>query len=302
VTGASRGPLAGIRVLDLTSVVMGPYATQLLGDYGADVIKVERPDGDVMRQSGPMRNRGMGHLYLTTNRSKRSIAIDLKDNRGRDILLRLCKSADVLVCNLHPQAMARLRLSYEDIRSVNPRIIYMGAFGFSQRGPYAGRPAYDDLIQGMAGTPFLTQIGRSEPRYVPLIFADRTAGLQLALAIASALVHRERHGEGHASTSRCSKDCFRSFLASIWPASCSGLPWVRPVISAASRPTAGCTRPQTDTSASSSIRTSIGGNSSRRSAGRICSRLTRGFPRGATGLQTSMPSMIERNPCHPRQG
>lgn len=196
MTGAPQGPLAGIRVVDLTSVVMGPYATQLLGDYGADVIKVEPPDGDVMRQSGPMRNRGMGHLYMTTNRSKRSIAIDLKDERGRNILLRLCKSADVLVYNLRPQAMARLRLSYEDIRSVNPRIIYVGAFGFSQRGPYAARPAYDDLIQGMAGIPSLTQLAGSQPRYVPLIFADRTVGLQLAFAIASALVYRERHGEG----------------------------------------------------------------------------------------------------------
>lgn len=117
---------------------MGPYATQLLGVYGADVIKVEPPDGDVMRQSGPMRDRGMGHLYLTTNRSKRSIAIDLKDKRGRDLLLRLCKSADVLVYNLRPQVMARPRLSYEDIRNVNPRVIYVGAFGFSQRGPTRG--------------------------------------------------------------------------------------------------------------------------------------------------------------------
>ena len=191
------GPLTGVRILDLTSVVMGPYATQLLGDYGADVIKIEPPEGDVMRLSGPMRNPRMGHLYLSANRSKRSVVIDLKNAAGREILLTLARDADALVYNIRPQAMARLGLAYADVCAANTRIIYVGAFGFSQRGPYAARPAYDDLIQGMAGIPWLMQqAGASEPRYAPMILADRTVGLQLAVAIASALVHRERSGRG----------------------------------------------------------------------------------------------------------
>jgi crotonobetainyl-CoA:carnitine CoA-transferase CaiB-like acyl-CoA transferase len=191
------GPLQGIRVLDLTSVVMGPYATQILGDYGADVIKIEPPDGDVMRLAGPMRNPRMGHLYLSTNSSKRSAVIDLKLAEGRATLLHMATRADVLVYNIRPQAMSRLGLGYDEIRAVNPKIIYAGAMGFSQRGPYAARPAYDDLIQGMAGIPWLVQQGGADlPRYAPMILADRIIGLQVANAITSALYHRERTGEG----------------------------------------------------------------------------------------------------------
>jgi crotonobetainyl-CoA:carnitine CoA-transferase CaiB-like acyl-CoA transferase len=120
--GMMGGPLAGIRVLDLTTVVMGPYACQLLGDYGADVIKIESPDGDVMRLSGPMKNPGMGHLYLSTNRSKRSVVLDLKNAAGREILLKLAATADVLLYNIRPKAMARLGLSYEEIRQVNEKL------------------------------------------------------------------------------------------------------------------------------------------------------------------------------------
>ncbi|MBR0873241.1 CoA transferase [Bradyrhizobium tropiciagri] len=191
------GPLTGIRVLDLTTVIMGPYACQLLGDYGADVIKVEAPDGDVMRLSGPMRHPGMGHLYLSTNRNKRSISIDLKSSSGRSVLLKLAETADIIVYNIRPNAMTRLGLSYDDLREVNPKIIYVGAFGFSQRGPYAARPAYDDLIQGMSGIPWLSlQAGASEPRYAPTILADRVVGLQVALAATAALQHRNRTREG----------------------------------------------------------------------------------------------------------
>ena len=190
------GPLSGIRVLDLTTVVMGPYACQLLGDHGADVIKVESPEGDVMRLSGPMKNPGMGHLYLSTNRSKRSIAVDLKTPRGRDLLLKLAETADVLLYNIRPKAMARLGLSYEDLHRINPRLIYVGAFGFSQRGPYASRPAYDDLIQGMSGLPWLSlKAGSTEPRYAPVILADRIVGLQVAFATVAALHHRDRTGQ-----------------------------------------------------------------------------------------------------------
>lgn len=191
------GPLSGTRVVDLTSVVMGPYATQILADYGADVVKVESPDGDVMRLAGPMRHPRMGHLFLNTNRNKRSVVIDLKHEEGRAVLLELARNADALVYNIRPQAMARLGLSYEDVCAVNPGIIYVGAFGFSQRGPYAARPAYDDLIQGMSGIPWLVEAaGADEPRYAPVILADRMVGLQLAVAITSALLHRARTGRG----------------------------------------------------------------------------------------------------------
>jgi crotonobetainyl-CoA:carnitine CoA-transferase CaiB-like acyl-CoA transferase len=195
----NTGPLAGIRILDLTSVILGPYATQVLADFGADVIKVEAPAGDIMRHVGPMRNPGMGHIYLNLNRNKRSIALDLKQTAARDALRKLAATADVLVSNVRPAAMARLGLGYEDIRKVNPRIVYASATGFGARGRYAGKPAYDDLIQGLSG---IAAVARDawggEPRYMPLAIADRTVGLYLANAISAALYHRERTGVGQA--------------------------------------------------------------------------------------------------------
>ena len=191
------GPLDGIRVLDLTSVVMGPYASAILADHGADVIKIEPPAGDVMRKSGPMRHADMGHFYLSLGRNKRSLALDLKQPQGRAVLLRMVRDADVLVYNIRPQAMARLGLGYEALHEINPRLVYAGAFGFSQKGPYAARPAYDDLIQGMCGIPWLyQQAGGEKPRYAPMVLVDRMAGLQLCNAITTALVYRERTGRG----------------------------------------------------------------------------------------------------------
>lgn len=196
---AASGPLAGIRILDLTSVILGPYATQILADFGADVIKVEAPSGDIMRHVGPMRHKGMGHIYLNLNRNKRSIALDLKQEPARDALRRLSVTADVFVTNVRPAAMARLGLGYDDIRKVNPRIIYASATGFGARGRYAGKPAYDDLIQGLSGIAAITRDAwGGEPRYMPLAIADRTVGLYLANAISAALYHRERTGEGQA--------------------------------------------------------------------------------------------------------
>ena len=156
-TGANQtmGPLEGIKVVDMTTVLMGPYATQMLGDYGADVIKIETTDGDVTRQIGPTRHPGMGPVFLNTNRSKRSICLDLKKPAGRDAVLRLIASADVLVYNVRPQAMARLQLGYDVVSKINPRLIYAGVFGFGQDGPYAAKPAYDDLIQGATALPAL---------------------------------------------------------------------------------------------------------------------------------------------------
>ena len=191
------GPLSGVRVLDLTTVVMGPYATQILADFGADVVKVEPPDGDVMRYAWPFRNPGMGHIFLNANRNKRSIVLDLKQEPARQACLALAKTADVMVYNIRPQAMARLRLSYEEIRSINDKIIYVGCFGYSQRGPYAAKAAYDDLIQGAAGIPWLLhKQGAETPRYAPIIVADRSVGQQVASAVSAALYHREKTGKG----------------------------------------------------------------------------------------------------------
>jgi len=197
---STRGALEGIRIIDLTTVVMGPYATQILGDFGADVIKVEAPPGgDVTRYAGRGRSRGMGPLFLQLNRNKRSIVLDLKQREGLEALLRLCRTADVLAYNVRPQAMERLGLGYDEVRKVNPRIIYAGMFGFSRRGPYAAKPAYDDLIQGLSGfSATFSRLSGDVPRYFPVNFVDRTTGIYAVGVILAALFHRERTGEGQA--------------------------------------------------------------------------------------------------------
>ncbi|NVN85737.1 MAG: CoA transferase [Rhodopseudomonas sp.] len=196
--GVRAGPLAGVRVIDMTSVMMGPYATMILGDYGADIIKVESPDGDVMRYAAPMKHPLMGAMYLQGNRNKRSIALELKQPGGRDALLRLAATADVFVHNVRPAAMRRLQLSADDLLARNPRLVYASLHGFGETGPYAGRPAYDDLIQGMTALPALTGQITGEPRYSPATMADRIVGLNATHAILAALLHRDRSGEGQA--------------------------------------------------------------------------------------------------------
>ncbi|MFJ1298840.1 CaiB/BaiF CoA transferase family protein [Pseudomonadota bacterium AL_CKDN230030165-1A_HGKHYDSX7] len=195
----AAGPLAGVRILDLSSVVMGPYATQILGDLGADIIKVESPTGDNMRAVGPMRNPGMGHLHLHLNRNKRSVVLDLKTEAGRRACLTLAEGCDAMLYNIRPQAMARLGLSYEAVAAHNPRIVHVGAYGFSEAGPYAGRPAYDDLIQGQAAIADLAARQSGDvPRYAPLTLADRSVGLQVAVALLAAVIHARACGRGQA--------------------------------------------------------------------------------------------------------
>lgn len=191
------GPIDGFTILDLTTVLMGPYATQILADMGANVVKVESPDGDIVRQIGPGRTPGMGGLFLNANRGKRSIVIDLKSTDGRDTLLRLAETADAIVYNLRPQAMARLRLDYETLAAANPKIVYVGIFGYGQSGPYASKPAYDDLIQGASTIPTLiAAAGDGTPRYAPIAMADRVVGLMAANAILGGLMHQQRTGVG----------------------------------------------------------------------------------------------------------
>ena len=193
------GALNGLRVLDLTSVLMGPFATQLMADMGADVVKIESPAGDTVRGIGPMRHEGMGSIFLHVNRNKRSLVLDLKKPEGLAAFFKLVETADVVVYNIRPQAMQRLGIDYERLKAINPRIIYAGLYGYSEKGPYAGKPAYDDLIQGAAAVPSLMSLASGgEPRYVPLTLADRTVGLMASNAILAAVIARHQTGVGQA--------------------------------------------------------------------------------------------------------
>lgn len=191
------GPLEGIRIVDLTSVVVGPLATQILADHGADVIKVESPSGDLGRTIGGLGlSPDMGPKFLHLNRNKRSLVLDLKKPAGYDALMKLLREADVLVWNVRPDSMARMKLSYEDVKSANPQIIYCGMFGFGQGGRYRSKPAYDSIIQGGAGVAALYHRAAGEPRYLPMVMADKTCGLIAVQMILMALFHRSRTGEG----------------------------------------------------------------------------------------------------------
>jgi crotonobetainyl-CoA:carnitine CoA-transferase CaiB-like acyl-CoA transferase len=196
VTG---GPLAGVTVLDLTSVVVGPVCTQTLADHGAAVIKLEAPEGDLLRaMGGKSRSGGMSGKFLAFNRNKRSIAIDLKAPEARDVVAKLVARADVLVANIRPAALKRLGLAYADCAALNPRLIYCSLVGFGQGGRYRAKPAYDTIIQGSSGVAACHARATGEPRYVPMVMADHIVGLIAVQQIAMALYHRERTGEGQA--------------------------------------------------------------------------------------------------------
>src|SRR5581483_4996481 len=194
--GPVSGPLRGVRVVDCTTVVLGPWAAQQLGDLGAEVIKVEPPEGDTTRQLGPMKNPNMGAFFLACNRNKRSIVLDLKQAAAREVLLRLARDADVLLHNYRPQAARRLGMSYETFRAVNPRLVYVGTYGFRAAGPYGDKPAYDDIIQAASGIASLQAATAGEPRYVPTIVADKTSSMTVLAAVLAALYHQARTGEG----------------------------------------------------------------------------------------------------------
>jgi len=190
------GPLAGIRILDLTSVVAGPLATQMLGDMGADVIKIEAPEGDAPRHTGPSRSPNMAALFMGLNRSKRSLVLDLKQRAAADALWRLIAGADVFVHSMRPQAIARLGFSHKAVCAKHPRLIYAALHGYRDGGPYSGQPAYDDVIQGQSGIAALMSHVAGEPLYAPMILADKTCAIAIAGAVSTALFARERSGRG----------------------------------------------------------------------------------------------------------
>lgn len=194
--GRGFGALAGIRVLDLTAVLMGPFCTQILADHGAEVIKVESPEGDTTRQLPVSRAPGLGAMFYNLNRGKRGLALDLKRPEARAALLRLAESADVFIHAMRSDAIARLGLTYADIAAVNPRIVYANVYGFSRRGPYAKGPAYDDTIQAMSGMAALQGRMLGAPSYSATLVADKVSGLTALYAVLMALLHRARTGEG----------------------------------------------------------------------------------------------------------
>lgn len=197
MSGRGKGPLAGVRIVDLTSVLMGPYATQIFADLGADVIKVESPDGDTTRNLPPGHDENRGGMFLNINRGKRSLVLDLKQPAGRDALLALVRDADVFVHSMRAQAIGRLGLDYEAVRAANPRIVYANLYGFARNGPYRDYPAYDDIVQAASGLVDLqARLSDGKPTYLGTVVADKVAGLTGAYSIIAALFARERSGEG----------------------------------------------------------------------------------------------------------
>jgi len=194
----SAGPLDGLRIVDLTSIIMGPFATRILGDYGADVIKVEPLGGDSTRFYRPSRSGDMSGTSLNLNRNKRSITLDLKHPSGKDVLEKIVKSADVLIHSMRPKAIARLGFGYDRVRALNPDIVYCGAYGFGADGPYADMPAYDDTIQAASGISALYERMNGAPAYIPTVLCDKLAGQAIAHGVLAALVQRFRGGGGQA--------------------------------------------------------------------------------------------------------
>jgi len=191
-----KGPLAGVRVVDLTTMVMGPYCTQIMADMGADVIKVEPPGGDNTRfiSQGPA--AGMSGVFINVNRGKRSIVLDLRTLDGKAALTRLIEGADVFIHSMRAKAIAGLGFDYDAVKAINPNIVYTNCYGFGRRGPDRDRTAYDDTIQAECGLPAVQQMLTGEPSYVGTIIADKVAGLTALYATMMALFHRERTGEG----------------------------------------------------------------------------------------------------------
>ncbi|TVS98810.1 CoA transferase, partial [Amycolatopsis bartoniae] len=192
----ATGALHGIRVIDMAAVVMGPYAAQILGDLGADVVKVEPPAGDMTRRTRPQRHEGMGALALNVNRNKRSLALDLKSPEGHDAFLALVRTADVLITNTRPGGLRRLGLDYESLAEVNPKLVYCNAQGFRGDSDRADHAAYDEIVQSGSGLADLMRRATGEPTYVPTILADKVCALTIVYSVLAAVVHQRTTGQG----------------------------------------------------------------------------------------------------------
>ncbi|MGV0738386.1 CoA transferase [Mycobacterium syngnathidarum] len=190
------GPLQGVRVVDLTAMVMGPYCTQIMADMGADVIKVETPAGDNTRYISVGPAPGMSGVFVNVNRGKRSVVLDLRSEQGKADLRALIADADVFIHSMRAKAISKLGFGYDDVAAINPGIVYTNCYGYGRRGPDADRPAYDDTIQAECGLPAVQQQLTGEASYVGTIMADKVAGLTALYATTMALFHRERTGEG----------------------------------------------------------------------------------------------------------
>jgi crotonobetainyl-CoA:carnitine CoA-transferase CaiB-like acyl-CoA transferase len=193
---ARPGPLHNIKVVEIASIVLGPLTTQYLGDMGADVIKIEPPEGDLTRSLGPQRHPGMSAVFLSCNRNKRSVVLDLRLPEDRQALHRIVAQCDVVVHSIRSHAAERMGISYEELARLNPRLVYCHVKGFSDNGLYAGKPAYDDVIQALSGAASLQSGVMGQPRYMPTIFADKVSALHAAYAVALALFHRAQTGRG----------------------------------------------------------------------------------------------------------
>jgi crotonobetainyl-CoA:carnitine CoA-transferase CaiB-like acyl-CoA transferase len=212
-------PLEGVRVVDMTSLGMGPLAAQILGDYGADVIKLEPPTGDAFRHVLPQGSPGMSHAFIQFNRNKRSVALDLKAPQGLEAARKLLRTTDVLLSNVRPAAMKSLGLDYDAIRAIKPDIVYAAAYGYSERGPYAGRPAADDTIQAMSGVAGLQQLAYGTAQLVANVIADKAVGQALVHAVMAALIHKMKTGRGQ----RIEVPMFETMVAFTMPEHVAGM-------------------------------------------------------------------------------
>ena len=194
--GKQSLPLEGLKVLDLTTVVMGPFATQVLGDFGADIIKIEEPNGDLTRVIGPSRNPGMSSLYLGSNRNKKSIVLDLKRKEPKEALWKLIEEADIFVHNIRPQKIANLGFDPNSVMKKNSKIIYVGLHGYREEGPYGGQPAFDDVIQGQSGIAGAFQVRDEVPNLAPTIVADKSIALLASTGLLAAYIQRLKKGKG----------------------------------------------------------------------------------------------------------
>jgi len=190
------GALEGIKILDLTSVGFGPYACQILGDYGAEVIKIESPEGDITRGIAPFRNKGMGHFFINANRNKKSLVLDLKTKKGKAAFFKLVEKSDVVMTSIRPAAMERLGIDFRACKQINPSLIYVALVGFGQSGPYAKRPAYDDIIQGVSGMAAMQGGREGDPTFVNASVCDKICSQIAAHATLAALFARTKSGTG----------------------------------------------------------------------------------------------------------